>query len=354
MILYLHIGTGKTGTTSIQTFLELNREALRKRGVVVPVSPGRRNHLRLTPYALNDGVIDNTRRARGLLRPDQVAHFRERFAQRFREEAATWTDGHTVIMSSEQMTRLSQPEEIARLRALLSFATKTFIVVYFRRQDEYFVSEYSQLIKGGRGIALDGALKHIKKQVYNYHAFLQNWADAFGKENIIVRPFERSQMVGGDAVQDFASVVGLDGLSEYVLPPRRNLSLDVHTVEYLRRLNPHIPRFVNDAPNPLRAGLIELLEEISDGQKLSLSQATAELFLQQFKESNAQVAREYLNRDDGVLFREGPASGEGEAPSLSKNEIFSITARIWAHLRNTPQLRDDASPDSALHERPVE
>jgi hypothetical protein len=335
MDIYLHIGTGKTGTTSIQTFLELNRQKLEENGVIVPQSPGRRNHRRLTMYALNDGIIDNTRRSRGLLRDDQVAHFREQFSRQFREEAATWSGASKVILTSEQMTRLRRPGEIQRLRELIAVGSKVVVIVYFRRQDDYFLSEYSQIIKGGQNLTMDAAIEKVNMQVYNYYAFLKNWADEFGKDNIVVRPFEHSQMVGGDAVQDFLSVVGIEDLPQYAKPPRQNLSLDRYTVEYLRRLNPHVPRFIDNAPNPLRVGLVEALESVSDGAKLTLSKETAEIFLRRFKKLNALVAREYLNRVDGVLFHETPADAVVDSSALDEEKVMAITARLWAHMRKT-------------------
>ncbi|HEX5860251.1 MAG TPA: hypothetical protein VFY58_00315, partial [Nocardioides sp.] len=43
----LHIGMGKTGTTSIQGWLHRNRERLAERGILYPASPGERRHVRL-------------------------------------------------------------------------------------------------------------------------------------------------------------------------------------------------------------------------------------------------------------------------------------------------------------------
>lgn len=36
----LHIGTEKTGTTTLQSFLSKNRDALSKQGIIYPKSPG--------------------------------------------------------------------------------------------------------------------------------------------------------------------------------------------------------------------------------------------------------------------------------------------------------------------------
>ena len=47
----LHIGTEKTGTTSIQKFLATNRTLLKANGVLYPLSPGKVNHIGLEAYA---------------------------------------------------------------------------------------------------------------------------------------------------------------------------------------------------------------------------------------------------------------------------------------------------------------
>lgn len=40
--LYLHIGTPKTGSSAIQTFLEQNRETLRSKGIDYPGGPAKK------------------------------------------------------------------------------------------------------------------------------------------------------------------------------------------------------------------------------------------------------------------------------------------------------------------------
>ena len=37
--LYIHIGTSKTGTTTIQTYCGINREQLKSKGVLFPIMP---------------------------------------------------------------------------------------------------------------------------------------------------------------------------------------------------------------------------------------------------------------------------------------------------------------------------
>jgi hypothetical protein len=340
MTLYLHIGTGKTGTTSIQTFLEENRGALRDAGIVVPKSPGRRNHRKLTMYALNDDVVDNSRRSKGLLSLERIEKFRKQFLEEFRNECSLWKDSESVVLSSEQMTRLRREGELERLKALLDIAGRPIkVIVYLRRQDLYFISEYSQLIKGGLVQSLSAEGARINMAIYDYGKLLSVWARAFGKENLVVRPFELGQLKDGDALDDFMALLGFGDLSAFTRPGVRNQSLDAHTVEFLRRINPLVPRWIDGRPNPARAGLVEYLEEISSGPKLRLSRQQAETFLETFRQSNADVARTYLGRGDGRLFHRAPGDDGGVDPSLSIDQAMEISGKIWNHLTSVELAR---------------
>ncbi|HEY4114901.1 MAG TPA: hypothetical protein VGM17_12675 [Rhizomicrobium sp.] len=330
MTLFLHIGIGKTGTTSIQTFLEMNAGPLAERGIVMPTTLGRRNHRRLTMYALNDDVIDNSRRARRLLTPAAVEKFRTHTFSEFRAEVAQWPPHDTVVMTSEQMTRLRRPGEIARLKDLVSLSGQQDIrvIVYLRRQDLYYVSEYSQEVKGGKDIPFRPNGKVVNRDIYFYDRLIGYWADVFGPEAIIVRPFEPSALRNGDAIDDFLSVIGVDDLSGMERPPPRNASLDAYTVEFLRRLNPAVPRWVDGGESATRRLLVEALEKISHGPKLRMSRENAQKFLALFAESNAMVARRYLSKEK--LFEEDVEQTVGMEPELPAEAAQPIAAALFS------------------------
>jgi hypothetical protein len=359
MTLFLHIGIGKTGTTSIQTFLEMNAPALANLGVVMPSSLGKRNHRRLAMYALNDEVIDNSRRAKRLATPEAVRLFREHALKDFRAESAKLRAGHAVVMSSEQMTRLRRPGEISRLKDFVSLAghDEIRVIVYLRRQDLYYVSEYSQEIKGGKDIPFRPDGKVVNRDIYFYDRLLGYWSEVFGRSAIVVRPFEQSALRNGDAINDFMSIIGIDDLCGFQRPPPRNPSLDAYAIEFLRRLNPSVPRWGDGGEDMSRLRLVRAIEAISDGPKLRMSRDNAERFLSLFAESNALVARDYLGRKE--LFEEEIAHAEGMEPALPveaarriANAVFSnvildgadsaalvkVIARAWNDLKQ----RDDA------------
>lgn len=151
---FLHIGMPKTGTTSIQHFLNQNRRALCARGFVVPRTPGRTNHKNLALYALPDHGRQKMRRANGLDTPGEIMRFRELFLTRFAEEAASWSNDQTVVLSSEHMSLLRKPDDFQRLKRLLAVMgdRPIRIVIYLRRQDLFYLSGYSQRIKSGASL----------------------------------------------------------------------------------------------------------------------------------------------------------------------------------------------------------
>lgn len=336
MTIFLHVGVGKTGTTTLQLFLEMHRAALAARGLHVATAPQSRNHRALAMYALDDTVIDNARKAKKLTTPAAIANYRNALLARVRDEAATagLTEDTSLVFSSEQLTRLKQPSEFARLRDLLSHygRHKIKIVAYLRRQDQYYASSYSQYIKGGQDIDMVPTASLMKQSVYDLRRFLDGWAQAFGQENIIVRVFERFQLKDGDVISDFLDVVGVRDNADLARPPRQNESLDVNTVRYLRLLNPHVPRFIDGAVNRRRPVLIAALEAISDGPKVSLSSEDANAFLALFAEGNADIARRYLHRADGRLFLEPVAEAKAVQPDLDLAMATAISARLFNHL----------------------
>jgi hypothetical protein len=328
MTIYLHIGTPKTGTTSIQTFLDINTPALARHGIVVPRSLGERNHRRLSLYAMDEHRIDKLRRSKRMLTPDVVRLYREKVLKEFRAEIASFPPASEIVMTSEFMMRLRRKDELERLREFVCLTGQTDIriVVYLRRQDLYYTSGYSQAIKGGKNIPFspDG---EISEQANYYDRNLQVWAEVFGAGALIVRPFERCSLKNGDAIDDFMAILGVDDLSGLERPRARNESLDANTVEFLRLLNSEVPRRDHGKENFGRMRLIQALETVSTGPRLRMTRQNAERFLRNFEASNQAVARSYLSRE--TLFEEPVADSPGMEPILTLDDAHRIAATLF-------------------------
>jgi len=120
--IYIHIGTIKTGTTSLQQFFHLNRKALQDNfNIYYPKSPGPRNHTKLPLYAFDENVKEL--RVRHDIHSEQdLARFRRSFKAKFTEELRPHLSAsRDILLSSEHLSsRAVNESEIQELLDLFS------------------------------------------------------------------------------------------------------------------------------------------------------------------------------------------------------------------------------------------
>lgn len=307
-VLYIHIGTPKTGTTAIQAFCQENQKVLEKRGYCYPIFP----------YTYADAIQRrNGHFLVGYLKKENGDRDNEKEEQIFREGMdriyALFETYHSVILSDEYIwtitrnKRTSLWKELAEEAKQHNFQVK--IIVYLRRQDEYLSSSWNQTVKVGT----------IKECVYTWDKYLENIpeikqqdyakkldsiAAALGKENVIVRRYERSGFFGGSIYADFLNAVGLELNDEYFIKrENRNGSLIGNTHEIKRVLN---TLTLNREQNEFFRDVLLEFAQLSDEKYKSsvLSKDEAQKIIDEYKDGNERIAREYLHKNDGMLFDE--------------------------------------------------
>ena len=103
----LHIGVEKTGTSTIQEFLHLNRKLLAKNGFWFPKSIGMRNHRTLASCCLIDKRSDAFLRMNRLSEPGQRKKWKQKLIQDFETELSGLSpEIKHVIISSEHLSSL--------------------------------------------------------------------------------------------------------------------------------------------------------------------------------------------------------------------------------------------------------
>jgi hypothetical protein len=233
---YLHIGLEKTGTTSVQAFLDTNRARLAERGVFFPRSLGAQNQKALAAYALEDASKDAATKVRGA--PEEIAGFREGLEQRFAEEAATRTES-TLLISSEDLSRLFRPDEIDRALSFLSpYSDAIRVIVFLRRQDLLAASRYYSLVLGGRRkAAVFPSGKEVIPPYYNYHKTLSGWISKVGAANILPCHFpENPGAAKFSSVTRFCEILNLNP-TEFTPVQDRNISLDAVNQIIIQKFN---------------------------------------------------------------------------------------------------------------------
>ena len=335
MIAILHIGVEKTGTTSIQSFLAMNRDALKSRSILFPVWPGNENHMLLAGYAANDEKRDDIRIRNGIVSQYDLERFREKFAGEFAGEVRA-AACNTVVLSGEHCSsRLVTQEEVERLRSLLlGMFDDVRIIVYLRRQDEFLLSTYSTQVRCGetRTLALPAVEK--RRDRYDFAKLLGLWSGAFGREAVTVRKFSRTSLVDGSVVSDFIQSAGLPTDLPYQMPAEKNQSLDTEALELLRLINKHIPYVANGKLFPHRGNLADLLEKLSSGSTVMMDPELLGEFMQSFAAGNREVAHEYFGgslHDEGdPLFGPAPDFGSRKIPEpISVEKAVEIFSKLW-------------------------
>lgn len=302
--LVVHVGTGKTGTTSVQHFMNLNRDSLAESGVLYPASPGKSRHAKFTLFLTPDDELD-AQPWWHRIDTDDPTRFRRQFRRRLLDEIAD--SGLPRVVLSEETIFKSSAGTLRRLRRFSRRNARSLrIVVYLRRQDDHLVSRYQQAVKAGHVRRLtDPDLQRDFSPVYDYAARLALLEEVLEPDQLVVRRFERGAFHGGSLFSDFLTAIGVDPALETVLPPaERNVSLDAEAVEFLRLLNLHRVREEGARPGMIDNRRIRLeLADHAQGPTLTLPEPLLDDFMAQWEPGNAEVARRYLGEEDGVLFR---------------------------------------------------
>jgi hypothetical protein len=340
MTFFIHIGAEKTGSTSIQHFLNLNRIKLQQEGIFFPVAPGVENHTKLMFYARNENTFEEENLTFRLFIPHSTEAFRQELKASLIEEIGHYSPKpQKVIFSNEHCSsRLYHSEELERLRDLFGLFSKDIrIIIYLRRQDDFLLSTYSTNIKSGKNFPFFvPELNEETLHRYDYLRMLDLWASVFGNENLIVKVFDRSTMVNGDVVQDFLSLTGIDINDDYTIPEEKNRSLDFYTMEFLRKFNNYVPMFVRKKLNPDRGNIVNILTEISGPDRIPFDSEELKRFFNLFEKSNREVALKYLGYEDGILFKSNPAMAiavKGKSTSLDIDQVIGISSSVWIEVQ---------------------
>ena len=188
--IYLHIGIGKTGTTSIQDYLFSNRFKLKENGVLYPVVG-----LRGTGHH-DLAKLDN-----------KWIGEKEQFLYRNLIKEIDSSGCHKIIISSENFVFLKENyvKEIAWF--FKNYDVK--LIFYVRNQVPLIQSTFLEWQKVDKNY-----LETIEKFFVVHHDgfdFLQRvkfYIVAFGKENIITRVFDKRN-IGKDVKADFLRLIGV-------------------------------------------------------------------------------------------------------------------------------------------------
>lgn len=273
--LTLHIGSHKTGTTSLQETFQTNEALLFERGLGFSYVQPWPNLHPFMDYVTPDHVVPDGFR---VVDPARLAGF-----------LAAHKADH-VFASSENFSFVFRQEPIDALAGELRrvFGQIT-IIVYLRRQDRHAVSHHQEGARPdrpheaqlwGHGLTALPTPHPCHRLYLDYDHRIGLWERAFGSQNLIVRVFDRALLQGGDIVVDLLSLLGIDpgGL---VRPRDVNVSLG--------RIQAKIGHLANAAlaDDAVTMRLLDAFSGPQDAMKPSATAARA--FLAPYVEGNRRL-----------------------------------------------------------------
>lgn len=323
----LHIGTEKTGTTSIQNVMSKLRPTFPEQGYAYPLSAGSKNHLRLAAYAGDPERVADIRK--DVERTPGGGGPVERFAEDLAAEMAALPDSvHTVIFSGEHChSRLLTVESVGRLKDLLAPYFASFqILVYFRRQDELAISHYSTKLRNG---ARKAQLLPRREGVtyYDYAALVDRWTTVFGAEALRPRLYGRSHFLNGDLIEDFLAACGLGAVTVPPMSNGKNPSLTAAAQEFLRRFNPTEAGMVRPRPR----WVFTFLDENFAGRGMVPTRDAARAFLAQFAEGNERIRERFFPERESLFSDDVSAYPEQEV-SVPDSAVLEVAMAVVEHL----------------------
>lgn len=307
----IHIGTGKTGTTSIQKSLSAQKQKLA--GIGYPNVVGNAHHFLEVVYSERSAL---SRGHRGVYKDDasrlkDASVLKSRFLKRLRNIKG-------VIISSEFLGKFEEPQ-ILSLKKDLDKAgyTDYRIVCYIRNPISYYRSVLQQSLKANH------VPPHPELFRYGVRETIENYRAVFG-DNVVVRNFDDG-LYEGDVVQDFVkqleqffdvAIAGIKSKSE-------NRSLSAEALFILQRYRETYNSDKRNILTPRSELLLEYLEGLpaTDTTPIKLKRGVEKLIRARFEDEALWIRDNY-----GIDFCMGPSGvdRDGEPNKIDYSLLENI------------------------------
>ncbi|KAA1174688.1 hypothetical protein FWJ25_04670 [Marinobacter salinexigens] len=319
----VHIGTEKTGTTTLQAYLHAHQSRLRQRGICYYASPERIEGRGLAAAALGDQPPDDYLRHEGIHTPEERQAFRRRVVEHFQQSMESLEEHvHTVVISSEHFhSRLRQRDQVEWLKDLVApWAADTKVVVYLRRQVDVLSSFYSTALRNGEVCNLQELALRVcrpSNHYYNYRTVLELWGEVFGQLSLTPRLFSANDLKDGDILADFLDVLreGHEALPEAPDLPRQNESINPVGQGLMRGLNKVARELPADSEQEELQVLMRKVVSVFSGPGEALPVVEARKLQKEFQQCNAWIRQNWFN-EKKPLFLPVTKDNYGRQPSV--------------------------------------
>lgn len=307
--IYLHIGTPKTGTSSLQKYLYNNRNELIKQRVLYSDDVVEYRHQHLVTAMLNDdwlGFID--------------------FFKSLVRKTKNIESIQTLIISSEGFYNHTPDfSEASKLFwQVISEILDLKVVVYLRRQEDFIESYYRQCVINpkntrfvyGQQLVIEEFIETDRiKAVLDYETNLDAWSTIVGNNNLIVRSYTE------DVNTDFLELLKINSAG-FTVALRENKSLPAIAVEIIRRSN----AVLDEKSQQLLVREVKDIFRTSDRYEKFVNNDLRQHLINKYKDEYDRLVEKWPSLMSGKL------AEKGDEDIHSNTKISSSKQRSLKHL----------------------
>ena len=184
------------------------------------------------------------------------------------------------------------------------------IIVFLRRQDEFMESMYTQSIHLGASHSFEEFLSEYEEGVFDWYRLVESYAQIFGKANVYVKRYHKDFLPENDSLlHQMGEVLGSPLLKQFKGTNPRNRGLSRDALEITRITNNYL---IKEDQYLLR----NIFQDTNAKQPFEsyayFTQSDRVAFLKPYSESNARIAREYMNIQDELFPVPAPSEEDSD------------------------------------------
>jgi hypothetical protein len=216
---YIHAGSDKTGSTSLQYYLFNNRDKLLKNHSIYYPEPFEgRNHCYLASYF--ESSPSTYVHGKNLGRSDEECRISDKYFFEILQKNIDCNPCDKLIISYEGLMASSE-DALYKLKRFFyqKHFNKVVLICYARPPLSFAISAIGQQIYSG---------------FYPSHPVITGWAEVlprfwrvFGRENVILRCFSKNRLIDGNIIPDFLNIIGLNTPIEHLNLVHENVSMSI-------------------------------------------------------------------------------------------------------------------------------
>ena len=325
---FLHIGFPKTGTTSIQNFLTLNKLYLQNLGFSLPVNslwPHENNILiaelfrnsDLFTSDLNVLTSDYFNRFPNVSEITSYLNSEKKKLSLYLSKLCT----DYLIISCENLVFLKENELILLRNYLLKYFDTIEIIVYLRDQlslkhsllmteiingyssnlltPEFLIHDFPNHIRN----VPDGYTLH-KWDIDEFdYLHCLNKLEAVFPNSVTPRLFNKKDFINENIFSDFCSVLGINLSSDFIIPNNKNSRISFSAAKIINTFNKSFPGFKDGVYDKKRDYIIKTYStnELNSQNYYTPNAIDTDYFYQKFDISNSIVRRKYFPKRNSLF-----------------------------------------------------